>query len=129
MRRNSTTNKGGRPRKEDDVKKEIMRSVRFTAEEDEQITAKLAESGSSRSDFIRKAALGAKNVSIPQKETIKTVADYLKNLRNIGTNLNAIAHRANIDDLVFDASLLRETEKSCRELLQIFKEVKRKMMI
>lgn len=127
MNKKITTGKTGRPKKEDQVKA-IFRTVRFTPEEDERLTAKLAEFGGTRSDFIRKAALGANIKSVPSPETIKLLQEYTTNLRNIGTNLNAIAHRANTEEIKFGYLDLREAQQLCKDFSQIIKAIRNEMM-
>ena len=127
MRKKQSTNKGGRPRKEDQVKV-VFRTVRFSTDEDEQLTAKLTEFGGTRSDFIRKAALGAKIKSVPYPETIKLLQVYSANLRNIGTNLNAIAHRANTDEIKFGYRDLQEAQQICKDFSRIITEIRNEMI-
>jgi hypothetical protein len=123
MKKKNSSNKGGRPRKEDQVKA-VFRTVRFSPDEDEQLTAKLAEFGGTRSDFIRKAALGAKIKSVPSPETIKLLQEYSANLRNIGTNLNAIAHRANTEEIKFGYLDLRKAQQVCKDFSRKITEIR-----
>ena len=127
MKKKNTTGKTGRPRKEDQVKA-VFRTVRFSPEEDERLTSKLTEFGGTRSDFIRKAALGTKIKSVPSPETIKLLQEYSTNLRNIGTNLNAIAHRANTEEIKFGYLDLREAQKVCNDFSQIIKAIRNEMI-
>ena len=127
MKKKNSSNKGGRPRKEDQVKA-VFRTVRFSPDEDDLLTAKLAEFGGTRSDFIRKAALGAKIKSVPSPETIKLLQEYSANLRNIGTNLNAIAHRANTEEIKFGYLDLREAQQVCKDFSQIIKAIRNEMI-
>ena len=123
MKTKNTTGKTERPRKEDQVKA-VFRTVRFSPEEDEQLTAKLTEFGGTRSDFIRKAVLGAKIKSVPSPEIIKLLQEYSTNLRNIGTNLNAIAHRANTEEIKFGFLDLREAQQVCKDFSRIITEIR-----
>lgn len=107
-----TKKKTGRPKKE--VIKDVFRNIRFTKEEDAEITAKAEEAGISRSDFIRKAVFGKKVVS---KDTTKTLNQQIQILRNIGVNLNAIAKRANTVDADFNISFLQKTIEECNNFL------------
>lgn len=127
MKKKNTIGKTGRPKKEDNIKN-VFRTVRFAQEEDEQLGVKVSQYGGSRSDFIRKAALGVKIVSVPDPETIKLLQEYRTNLRNIGINLNAIAHRANTKEIEFDYSDLQESKKECESFLLIVKKIQSKMM-
>ena len=127
MIKKNSTNKGGRPRKEDQIKA-VFRTVRFSPDEDELLTAKLAEFGGTRSDFIRRAALGAKIKSVPSPETIKLLQEYRTNLRNIGVNLNAIAHRANTEKIKFGYLDLQKAKEECESFLQILKTIQNEMM-
>lgn|GEM_PF-6086990 len=127
MKTKNTTGKTGRPRKEDQVKA-VFRTVRFSPEEDEQLTAKLTEFGGTRSDFIRKAALGAKIKSVPSPEIIKLLQEYSTNLRNIGTNLNAIAHRANTEEIKFGFLDLREAQQVCKDFSRIITAIRNEMI-
>ena len=127
MKKKNTTGKTGRPKKEDQIKA-VFRTVRFSPDEDEQLTAKLAEFGGTRSDFIRKAALGAKIKSVPSPETIKLLQQYSTNLRNIGTNLNAIAHRANIEEIKFGYLDLLEAQKICNDFSRIITAMRNEMI-
>lgn len=127
MKKKNSGNKGGRPRKEDQAKV-VFRTVRFSPNEDEQLTAKLSEFGGTRSDFIRKAALCAKIKSVPSPETIKLLQKYSENLRNIGTNLDAIAHRANIEKIKFGYLDLREAQQDCKEFSRIITEIRNAML-
>lgn len=122
-----TTKTGRKPKAVDQVKR-IYRNVRLTPEEDKQISAKAAQYGESRSEFMRKAALGAKIVTFPSPETIKLFKDHMMNLRNIGTNLNAIAHRANTEGIKFGFLDLREAREECEELLRVLQEIQARMM-
>ena len=126
-KKKKTTGKTGRPRKEDQVKA-VFRTVRFSPEEDEQLTVKLTEFGGTRSDFIRKAALGAKIKSVPSPEIIKLLQEYSTNLRNIGTNLNAIAHRANTEEIKFGFLDLREAQQVCKDFSRIITAIRNEMI-
>ena len=128
MKKKNTTGKTGRPKKEDQIKA-VFRTVRFTQEEDERLADKVSQYGGTRSEFIRKAALAAKIVSVPDPETIKLLQDYRTNIRNIGTNLNAIAHRANTEEVKFGFLDLQECKKECESFLRIIKELQNKMML
>lgn len=122
-----STNKGGRPRKEDQVKA-VFRTVRFSPDEDKQLTAKLAEYGGKRSDYIRKVALSATIKQVSSPETIKLLLEYRDNLRNIGINLNAIAHRANTEKIKFKSTDLQEAQENCKEFSRIIKEIENGLM-
>lgn len=127
MKTKKTTGKTGRPKKKDALKG-VYRNVRFTPDEDAALAEKVKVYGGTRSDFIREAIAGAKVVAVPTPETIKLFQEYLTNLRNIGTNLNAIAHRANIEEVKFGYLEMREAKNECDALLQICKDMQAKMM-
>ena len=122
-KKKKTTGKTGRPRKEDQVKA-VFRTVRFSPEEDEQLTVKLTEFGGTRSDFIRKAALGVKVVraKIPT-ETIILLNKFKQELTNIGTNLNTIAHKVNKEDQQFTDDDFADAIKIKKELLAKLREI------
>lgn len=127
MTNKKTTGKTGRPRKEEPLKA-VYRNVRFTPDEDAALTEKVKQYGGSRSDLIRKAITGAEIIAYPSPETIQLLQSHMTNLRNIGTNLNAIAHRANTEEIQFEIDDLLEAQEKSLKLLKILQEIEGAIM-
>ncbi len=74
-------------------------TIRMTESEYSDLQAKVAESGLSQQAFIINAARGATITSSDEIAVLKdismTFAEYVKQIRGIGTNLNQMAHVAN----------------------------------
>ena len=74
-------------------------TIRMTKSEYADLQARVAESGLSQQAFIINAVRGAAIPSSDEIAVLKdismTFAEYVKQLRGIGTNLNQMAHVAN----------------------------------
>ena len=74
-------------------------TIRMTKSEYADLQARVAESGLSQQAFIINAVRGATIPSSDEIAVLKdismTFAEYVKQLRGIGTNLNPMAHVAN----------------------------------
>ena len=74
-------------------------TIRMTESEYSDLQARVAESGLSQQAFIINAVRGATITSSDEiavlKEISITFAEYVKQIRGIGTNLNQMAHVAN----------------------------------
>ena len=74
-------------------------TIRMTESEYSDLQARVAESGLSQQAFIINAARGATITSSDEISVLKeisiTFAEYVKQIRGIGTNLNQMAHVAN----------------------------------
>ena len=74
-------------------------TVRMKESEYMELINKVKESGLSQQDFIIRAVHGGTITSSDEiaalKETNKIFADFVKQLRGMGTNLNQMAHVAN----------------------------------
>ena len=127
MKKNTSTNNGGRPRKGEKVKA-IIKHVRFSPEEEKLLTDKVQESGLPCSSYIREAALAAVVKSRVPKEVIKILSNYEMNLRNIGTNLNLIAHKANAISAQLDISDVNKAIAASEELWKICTGIKNKIL-
>ena len=127
MKSEKATGKTGRPKKGERVK-DVYRNVRFSAAEDAALEKKVKQFGGTRSDYIRKAALGAKVVSVPSPETIMMIKECLMDLRNFGNNLNQIAYRANIENVKFDEFDLQAAKKECDSFLRLFRNIQNQIM-
>lgn len=108
--------------------KEILRTVRFTPEEDKALSEKVKAFGGTISDFLRKSVFNSEIVSLPSPETIKLLQQYQRVLTNLGTNLNAIARRANNEKLTFTVNELSLAITECNALLQTIKAIKNKSL-
>lgn len=120
-------NKGGRPKKKDQLK-DVSHSIRFTHEEEKVLSEKVAQFGGTLSDYLRKAAFNTKIVSVITPEIIKLFKTYRQTLINIGVNINAIARRANTDKIVFDERVLNDAIKECHAIIKLCIEMQNKTM-
>lgn len=109
--------KGRRPKEGTQVKG-ISHTIRFSVEEDNELTERIKVFGGTRSDFIREAVFNSKVISIVPKEAIQILSSYEMNLRNIGTNLNSIAKKANDSALQFCLDDLYRARSESRSFLQ-----------
>lgn len=111
--------KTGRPRQQ--LNKDIVKHVRYTSEEWEQVESKAKESGMKTSEFIRKATF---NVSINQVKTLsqeeidayQKLCDTKAELVRIGKNINVIARNsgAKMNPIEFDKYL--KDLRNCRDI-------------
>jgi hypothetical protein len=89
-------NKGGRPRLETGGRTEHV-VVRFTEEEDKQLSALEKELGMNRSEIIRKRVLfDAEMIVINSKSLISELDNVGAELGRAGNNINQLAHHANL---------------------------------
>ena len=122
MRKKDSTNKGGRP-KSKDPKKEAYITVRFTENEVELLNEKVKQFGRTRSEFIRQAVLHLEVKTYADPKELKLLKDIRMELRNLGTNINAIAHRANTEKIKFDNKDVRDSQKYIEELRPILAKI------
>lgn len=90
--------KTGRPRKENEKFKSIVKHIRYSPEEWEKVQSKLDETGLSFSEFIRRVSF-KDEVIILSSETHDILNEIRSNLAHIGANINMLARKsANILD-------------------------------
>ena len=107
-------NKGGRPRKTTDKKSKAL-TIRFTKTEYLRVKARKKKANfKSASGFVAHAALH----NPIQQHFLHSDVEFVKDLAGMGSNLNQIAHQANIFGIkaVEDAAL--ELLKQISELVQ-----------
>lgn len=85
-------------------------TIRMTKSEYADLQARVAESGLSQQAFIINAVRGATITSSDEIAVLKdismTFAEYVKQIRGIGTNLNQMAHVANGQGYLSDENIL-----------------------
>lgn len=88
----------GRPKKETTEVKDIVKHIRYSAEEWETVQGKLESSGLSYSEFIRRASFRV-SITPVNMEAINVLRDTRTELVRIGNNINQIArHGATVVD-------------------------------
>ena len=92
-----TNNKGGRPPKPGYKKREKPVMTRFTAAEYAIVQQRARNANLELVVYIRTAALRAEVRKALTEEELSAVKELNMHLRNIGTNINAIARKANSD--------------------------------
>lgn len=98
-----------RAREEEQMPKDVRKTLRFSAEEFAQIQAELDRANISFSTFARSAIL-KKKIKLPIER------EYLYELNRIGNNLNQIAKRVNSDDRKSVLVELVEIERALKDL-------------
>lgn len=107
--------KNGRPKKETEQVKDIVKHIRYSAEEWEKVQGKLESSGLSYSDFIRKASFRV-TITPVNMEAIRELRDTRTELSRIGNNINAIARNgAMVTDPASLDFFLQDLRK-CRDI-------------
>ena len=107
--------KNGRPKKETEQIKDIVKHIRYSAEEWEKVQGKLESSGLSYSDFIRKASFRV-TITPVNMEAIRELRDTRTELSRIGNNINAIARNgAMVTDPASLDFFLQDLRK-CRDI-------------
>ncbi len=101
--------------------------VRFSDDEYEQLQDKISETGQTLQSFIINAALNAKISSSGEVEQMKSknkvLADFDKQLRGIGTNINQMAHIANGYGMMPEIKELMELKAEVHEMrMEVNKE-------
>lgn len=107
-------NKGGRPRKTTDKKSKAL-TIRFTKTEYLRVNARRKQANfNSTSEFVAHSAL----YNPIQQHYLRSDVEFIKDIAGMGSNLNQIAHQANIFGIkaVEDAAL--ELLKQISELVQ-----------
>ena len=85
-------NKGGRPRKTTDKKSKAL-TIRFTKTEYLRVNARRKQANfNSTSEFVAHSALH----NPIQQHFLRSDVEFVKDLAGMGSNLNQIAHQANI---------------------------------
>ena len=107
--------KNGRPKKDTEQVKDIVKHIRYSAEEWEKVQGKLESSGLSYSDFIRKATFRV-TITPVNMEAIRELRDTRTELSRIGNNINAIARNgAMVTDPASLDFFLQDLRK-CRDI-------------
>lgn len=102
----NTSNRGGRPRKEPDEKRNIPQSVHLNQREKEEIERRAERAGLAVSEYIRKRALGRPVKTKVEEKTIREV-------QRIGVNINQLARWANRGE---DEKVRSQIEDAIKEL-------------
>lgn len=85
-------NKGGRPRKTTDKKSKAL-TIRFTKTEYLRVNARRKQANfNSTSEFVAHSALH----NPIQQHFLRSDVEFVKDLAGMGSNLNQLAHQANI---------------------------------
>lgn len=104
-------------------KREKQVKIRLSEEEYSVFTERLAASGQSKSVFVRQAIFGAVVASAEEIDQLKEMNNrldiYERQLRGISSNINQIAHMANITGVPADTEELKKMQK---DILQMRKE-------
>ncbi len=95
MKNNRQHNRGGRPRKSDNLRRDQMIAVKVNAVEKQAILKSCNKAGMKPGPFLREVALKGKVVERMSPESVSAVNNLSLQIRNLGTNLNAVAKRAN----------------------------------
>lgn len=107
--------KNGRPKKDKEQVKDIVKHIRYSAEEWEKVQGKLESSDMSYSDFIRKASFQV-TITPVNIEAIRELRDTRTELTRIGNNINSIARNgAMVTDPASLDFFLQDLRK-CREI-------------
>ncbi len=88
-------NRGGRPRKTDDQRRDHMIAVKVNAAEKEVILKSCKKAGMKPGPFLREVALKGKVTERMSPEYVSAVKDLSYQIRQLGTNINTVAKRAN----------------------------------
>ena len=91
-----------------------------TPKEKEDLDARVERTGLTRSEFLRRAYMGAKINEKPQTE----IKELLSQLSHLGNNVNQIAHKENALGIQASAELLCDVSEKIYQLItDIRKEV------
>lgn len=108
-------NKGGRPRKKDIHKKSKAVTIRFTPINYARVSARSEKSNyKSVAEFIEDAAL---NNPI-QQHFLHSDVEFVKDIAGMGSNLNQLAHQANIFGLQSVKDAVMELISQISEVIQ-----------
>lgn len=91
-------NKGGRPPKPVQERRTHLVAIKLSEKEYKVLQEKSATAQTKPSEFVREAALSGKVMSRITKEEIDIVKNLGIQLRNIGTNVNTLARKANMGE-------------------------------
>lgn len=91
-------NKGGRPPKPAQERRTHLVAIKLSEKEYKVLQEKSATAQTKPSEFVREAALSGKVMSRITKEEIDIVRNLGVLLRNIGTNVNTLARKANMGE-------------------------------
>lgn len=87
-------------------------AVRYSDDEYPLLQQKIKESGQTVQDYMLNCSLGARLTTVDDHKILlqeaKLLADMDKQLRGIGTNINQLAHQANISGYVHDQTMLNQ---------------------
>lgn len=112
--------KTGRPEKKED-KRKITKLIRYSQKEWDAVQAKVAESGLTYSEYMRRVSIKG-DIVILSSETDELLNEIRTNLARIGANINMIARNsANIlsgNDMYNYLSELENSGALARELKQ-----------
>ena len=102
-------------------------TVRFTDAEYDDMKTKVKEAGSSQQAFISRAVRDGRISSADEiallKQISKTFADLELQLRGCSTNINQLAHVANLHGLVSEEAELKKIANQLTEYRKESKEV------
>ena len=102
-------------------------TVRFTDAEYDDMKTKVKEAGSSQQAFISRAVRDGRISSADEiallKQISKTFADLELQLRGCSTNINQLAHVANLHGLVSEEAELKTIAKELTEYRKESKEL------
>ncbi|MGI8581193.1 MAG: plasmid mobilization protein [Chitinophagaceae bacterium] len=106
---------GGRPRKQ--VKREIIKGVRFTKVEYYVIKQKASKSGMGSSLYIRQMALQGKVISLLNEEE----RQFVRQLIGIANNLNQLTKKGHQEGFLTAVLMFEKYRKLIDELLEKLK--------
>jgi hypothetical protein len=87
--------KTGRPRKNQDEKRSVLKAVRLKPSEVSTLTKLAEKAGMDESEYLREAALSAVVKARPSLADRQEAGKWFLALGQIGTNINQIAFRLN----------------------------------
>ncbi len=95
MKNNRQHNRGGRPRKSDDLRRDQMIAVKVNTMEKQAILKSCNKAGMKPGPFLREVALKGKVVERVSPESVSAVNGLSCEIRRLGININTLVKRAN----------------------------------